>query len=527
MTVKGYSDRLYTARILSGGVPLVATGGTITNISGWRVHTFTSSGTFNVTQLGTYNTLEYLVIGGGGGGGGLLGGGGGGGGGYRSSVAGELSGGGASAEPPLTATVGAYSVVVGNGGAASASNGNTKGGSGGNSSLMLRGLGSISLPNTSASVSFPTNAAFSMASGDFTIECWYNVPTFAAGNNYLFDLGSNGTRVQFYNNQVYFSPGGSNSAVAAAGVGMTTGTWHHLAMVRSGSTVTGYINGVSVATMTYSASMTDTRCTLGDFGGGAGFGLSGNISNFRIVKGTAVYTSAFTPPTSPLTAITGTSILTAQSSLTITDASANAFTATANAGATASSSYPTSFPASGIVISPGGGGGGSYYTAAGLSGGSGGGGSNSGAPGTGTANRGYSGGISLSSTNPGGSGGGGAGAAGLSNALGQQDYSKGGAGGAGLISSITGTAIARAGGGGGGAGWGGSGVSDNGGAGGSGGGGSGGSGRNGYATPGINLATAVAGSASTGGGGGGARYFESGEAGAAGGSGIVIVRYRI
>ena len=35
----------------------------------------------------------------------------------------------------------------------------------------------------------------------------------------------------------------------------------------------------------------------------------GYISNFRIVKGTAVYTANFTPSTSPLTAIANTSLL--------------------------------------------------------------------------------------------------------------------------------------------------------------------------------------------------------------------------
>ena len=44
-----------------------ATGGNTTNdIAGWRVHTFTNSGTFTVTSSGA---VEYLIIGGGGGGG--------------------------------------------------------------------------------------------------------------------------------------------------------------------------------------------------------------------------------------------------------------------------------------------------------------------------------------------------------------------------------------------------------------------------------------------------------------------------
>ena len=51
-----------------------ATGGAITDyISGnnvYRAHIFTSSGTFTVSELGTYgNSVEYLVVGGGGGGG--------------------------------------------------------------------------------------------------------------------------------------------------------------------------------------------------------------------------------------------------------------------------------------------------------------------------------------------------------------------------------------------------------------------------------------------------------------------------
>jgi hypothetical protein len=53
------------------------------------------------------------------------------------------------------------------------------------------------------------------------------------------------------------------------------------------------------------------------------------MSNVRIVKGTAVYTSAFTPPTSPLTAITNTSLLTCQSNRFI-DNSSNAYTITRN-----------------------------------------------------------------------------------------------------------------------------------------------------------------------------------------------------
>ena len=38
-------------------------------------------------------------------------------------------------------------------------------------------------------------------------------------------------------------------------------------------------------------------------------GFNGNITNFRWTKGTAVYTSAFTVPTAPLTALADTKLL--------------------------------------------------------------------------------------------------------------------------------------------------------------------------------------------------------------------------
>ena len=70
--------------------------------------------------------------------------------------------------------------------------------------------------------------------------------------------------------------------------------------------------------------------------------LTGYISNFRIVTGTAVYASSgFTPPNSALTAISNTQLLTCQNSTgNITDASSNYYTITANGNVAASTSKP-------------------------------------------------------------------------------------------------------------------------------------------------------------------------------------------
>ena len=110
-------------------------GGTVTTSGNYRIHTFTSSGTF-VNTIASLS-VEYLVIAGGGAGG--VGdananayGGGGGAGGYRTNVAGQTSGGGASAESALTISAGNKTVTVGAGGAG-ASGDNQLGTNGGDS----------------------------------------------------------------------------------------------------------------------------------------------------------------------------------------------------------------------------------------------------------------------------------------------------------------------------------------------------------------------------------------------------------
>jgi hypothetical protein len=180
---------------------------------------------------------------------------------------------------------------------------------------------------TSAYLAAPSNSAFTLGTGNFTIEMWYNPSvSYASGNAYLFDMGSNGTRIQLYLNTVYFLPVAGSSIQSSTGVGMTVGQWTHVAVVRSGSTMTLYVNGTSAGSVTNSSNLTDTLFRIGS-AGYTGDYFTGYISNVRVVKGTAVYTSSFTPSTTPLTAITNTSLLTCQSNRFI-DNSSNAFTLT-------------------------------------------------------------------------------------------------------------------------------------------------------------------------------------------------------
>lgn len=105
-----------------------ATGGTITTSGDFKIHTFTSSGTFTVSAAGTpagSTTVDYLVVAGGGSGGGGTAGGGGAGG-YRESFPNPATGG-----FPISAQ--AYPITVGGGGS-SATQGNV--GNDGSSSIF-------------------------------------------------------------------------------------------------------------------------------------------------------------------------------------------------------------------------------------------------------------------------------------------------------------------------------------------------------------------------------------------------------
>jgi len=183
------------------------------------------------------------------------------------------------------------------------------------------------------------NSNFTFGSGNFTIEMWVYSQR-AAGTAYpltgIWD--DNSTNPQSWilyvlsSGQAQFlvDLAGSDTPVITSANALPINQWVHVAVVRNGNVWTMYFNGISVAsaTQSYTISAGSAWLGVGSYQTNNGIQYSGYISNFRIVKGTAVYTSEFTPPTSPLTVISGTSVLTCQSNR-FRDTSANAYGITA------------------------------------------------------------------------------------------------------------------------------------------------------------------------------------------------------
>lgn len=203
--------------------------------------------------------------------------------------------------------------------------------------------GSVNLGAT-GSLTIPNDTALQLGSGDFTVESWWYVDFAASANQTWFDKGwvsSGAIVVQTAGTQL------KQQLVYASGTGSTlmsvipsNNAWHHIALVRSSGTLKFYLDGASAGSASNSTNFNNTSPLAIGSSYSNGYPLRGYISNFRIVKGVAVYTSDFTPPTTPLTVTPETTLLTCQSPTTITDASTNAFTITARSGAAASSVSP-------------------------------------------------------------------------------------------------------------------------------------------------------------------------------------------
>ena len=171
------------------------------------------------------------------------------------------------------------------------------------------------------------NADLDMGTGEFTFEAWIKPVEHNGTNspNYMgffcsVQYGVNDSMTIQVKNDGKLRYIAGDSSDDETGSTVLWGSWNHVAIVRSGSTIKGYVNGIEEISSTYASAV--------DFGEGGGtvigelardnypgdYPYRGFISNLRLIKGSALYTAAFTPPTEKLTAVDGTVLLCCQDS---------------------------------------------------------------------------------------------------------------------------------------------------------------------------------------------------------------------
>jgi len=166
----------------------------------------------------------------------------------------------------------------------------------------------------------PSSSALNAGTGNFTIEAW----VYPISGGYLTGTTNGVLLFAPSSDDGFIRLGRENQAFdVSVNAGLVKNRWQHVAISRSGTTVYVFLDGILKGTGSSSQSYTLSSAYIGM----GGTNYVGYASNFRFVVGTALYTADFPVPTAPLTAVSGTALLTCQSNR-FRDNSPNNFTFT-------------------------------------------------------------------------------------------------------------------------------------------------------------------------------------------------------
>ena len=169
----------------------------------------------------------------------------------------------------------------------------------------------------------PHSDDFDFGSGDFTVEAFIegargggstgsvvlNQSNGSAASDSAFYFGAGTTGVS-----LYLTTGTSWTNYITTDANVSNSGWHHVVWQRRSNTAEIYVDGRLAQTGSFTGTINNSsravevgrQSTDGSY-------FNGMISNLRVVKGSAVYTANFTPPTEPLTNVTNTKLLCCQS----------------------------------------------------------------------------------------------------------------------------------------------------------------------------------------------------------------------
>ena len=272
----------YDGSLWKGIGSISATGGTTTTSGSYRIHKFTTGGSFTVTIGGL---MDYLIVGGGGGGGGRSGGGGG--------------AGGLVYQASTNISPGTYTVVIGNGGGGGAGTGNPNLGSNGSNSSVFSKIavggggggadgGNAGLPggsggggrygqNGGGETQTSQGYGFGYAGGGSSGASTYN----GGGGGGAGGVGQTGTPTYLGDggNGRQYDISGTNTYYAGGGGGGSHDPWPGTRSTggSGGGGAGGVVNGNGVAGSSNSGGGGGAGSTDGGDGGAGGTGGSGIV----------------------------------------------------------------------------------------------------------------------------------------------------------------------------------------------------------------------------------------------------------
>ena len=149
-----------------------------------------------------------------------------------------------------------------------------------------------------------SNDDFTLGTGDFSLEMW--IFTGVSQSATLYD-GRKGSashvtpHIDLSSNVVRYLTAGTARITGSST--LSVDSWHHIAVERQSGSTKLYVNGIQEGSTYSDSNSYVAKLNRPIIGAGDAFGsaFSGYISNVRLCKGHAVYTSNFEPPTSELT----------------------------------------------------------------------------------------------------------------------------------------------------------------------------------------------------------------------------------
>lgn len=181
--------------------------------------------------------------------------------------------------------------------------------------------GSVLFQNTGDALTASAPSLMILGTADFTVEAWVYLNDYSFTNTILSrndTANTGGTAGSWYfgmNDSTGQMQWGQSTIDYWTSTGpiVTLNQWNHVVYQRSGTTITGWLNGTLGVTQTLSVDLNATgNINIGRGRGSSGNGFSGYISNLRVTTGTALYSTTFTPSTAPLSPISGTQLLIAR-----------------------------------------------------------------------------------------------------------------------------------------------------------------------------------------------------------------------